>query len=122
GGGALCFPVADEIGTRLARDFLLLGPAHGGGDARSGPFRELDRGVTDSAAAACDEDGLSLDAAVLEKAAVRGHPSDAEAGSGLEARALGKRNRILRRDRAGFGRGSESAAAPRFVEPHPLAD
>src|SRR5712691_11910901 len=120
-GGVLCLPVDDEIGTRLARDFLLLGAAHAGGDSRSAPFRELDRRVSDRAAAARDEHGLSLDATVLEKAAVRGHPGDTEAGSGLEAGSLGKRHRILRRDRDVFGRSAESAAALRLIDPYALA-
>ena len=122
GGDVVCLAVDHEIGARPARDLLLLGPAHGSGDARSTPFRELDRRVADRAAAARDEHGLSLDTTVLEKAAVRGHSGDAEAGSGLEAGSLGKRHRILRRDRDVFGGGAESAAALRLVNPHALAD
>ena len=119
-GGVLFFPVDDEIGTRLTRDFLLLGPAHAGGDSRPAPFRELDRRVADRAAAARDEHGLPLNTPVPKKAAVRSHPGDAEAGSDLEAGTLGKTHRILRRDRDVFGGGAESAAALRLVNPHAL--
>jgi hypothetical protein len=63
-----------------------------------------------------------LNAPVLKKAAVRRHPRDAKAGSRLEARALGKSHRILRRDGDVFGRGAEGLAALRFINPYALAD
>jgi len=120
-GGVLGLAIDDEIGARLARHLLLLGPAHGGGDPRSAPLRELNCRVPDRARAARDEHGLSLDSAVLEKAAVRGHPGDAEAGPGLEARALWKRDCILRRDGDVLRGGAEGAAALRLVDPDALA-
>src|SRR5213593_131694 len=52
---------------------------------RSAPasLRKLDRRLADRARTACDQHGLSLDAAVLEQTAMRGHSGDTEAGSGL---------------------------------------
>src|SRR4029077_3146758 len=105
----------------LARDLLLLGAAHGRDHARPGPFGELDRGLADRTRAARDQHRLSLDAAVLKQAAVRGHPGDAEAGPGGEARPLRQRHGVVRGYADVLRAAAEGAAALRLPDPYALA-